>query len=103
LDTAIKNTLEAIQRIGRTIVKLTKGMVDEQGNQLELDEDDPIVVERRDLQIQLRRLQKQRDTAAEQANEDPAKSIKGFYDVLGHLREQFYTRTPQDRKDIMKK
>ena len=103
LDTAIKNTQDAIIRVGKTIVNLTKGLVDDQGNPIALPENDPNIKEQRDLYMQLRRLQKQREKAAEQANEDPSKSITGFYDVLSHVREQFYTRTPQDRKDIMRK
>src|SRR5205085_11229882 len=37
------------------------------------------------------------------AQEDPSKSIVGFYDVLSHLRAKFHKRSPQDKKDIMKK
>jgi hypothetical protein len=103
LDTAIKNTLEAIQRVGRTIVKVTKGLVDEQGNPIELDENDPLIVERRDLQVQLRRLQKQRDDAARQSKEDPSNSISNFYHVLSHLRTEFQKQPPQTKKDMMKK
>ena len=55
LDTAIRNTQEAIQRVGRTIVKLTKGLVDDKGNPIELAEDDPNIVEQRKLYMQLRK------------------------------------------------
>jgi len=103
LDTAISNTLDAIQRVSKTIVILTKRMVDEQGNQIELDEDDPIIVERRDLQMQLRRLQKQRDDASRQSKEDPSNSISGFYYVLSHLTTEFHTLSPQIKKDFIRR
>jgi hypothetical protein len=103
LDTAIKNTQDAIIRVGKTIVALTKGLVDDQGNPIALPENDPNIKEQRDLYIQLRRLQKQREKAAEAANEDPAKSITDFYYVLSHLRAEFNKKDPQTKKDIMKK
>ena len=92
-----------IIRVGKTIVALTKGLVDDQGNPIALPENDPNIKEQRDLYIQLRRLQKQREKAAEQANEDPAKSITDFYYVLSHLRAEFNKKDPQTKKDIMKK
>jgi hypothetical protein len=103
LDTAIRNTQEAIQRVSRTIVKLTKGMVDEQGNQIELAENDPIMVEQRNLYMQLRRLQKQREEAARQGKEDPSNSISDFYHVLGHLTTEFHKLPPITKKDFMKR
>jgi len=103
LDTAIKNTQEAIQRVGRTIVKVTKGMVDEQGKPIELAENDPIIVERRDLQMQLHRLQKQREDAARMGKEDPSASITNFYHVLSHLTTEFHKLPPQTKKDFMRR
>ncbi len=103
LDTAIKNTQKAIMDIGKTIVALTKGLVDENGNQIELDENHPTIKESRILQMQLRRLQLQREKSAEQAGVDPAKSITDFYYVLSHLRAEFNKKDPQTKKDIMKK
>jgi len=103
LDTAIKNTQEAIQRVGRIIVAITKGLVDEQGNPIELAENDPNIVEQRNLYMQLRRLQKQREDAARQSKEDPSTSITNFYHVLSHLRAEFMIQPPQTKKDIMRK
>ena len=103
LDTAILNTQKAVKRVSKTILNVTKDNVDDDGEEIELEKDDPLLVEKRGLQVQLRRLQKQREEAARLNREDPSKSIEGFYDVLSHLREQFYERTPQDRKDIMRK
>lgn len=103
LDAAILNTQKALKRVSNTILKATEGLEDEHGEPIELDKDDPLLVEKRSLLLQLRRLQIQREQAAAQANEDPSKSIVGFYDVLSHLREQFHKRSPQDKKDIMKK
>src|SRR6266852_38838 len=103
LDTAIHNTQKAIKRVSKTIVLLTKGNVDDAGEEIELDENDPIVIEKRGLQVTLRRLQKQREEAAREANEDPAKSITGFYYVLSHLRAEFGKLDPQTKKDIIKK
>src|SRR5207248_10445973 len=45
LDTAIANTQEAIQRVGKTIVTLTKGLVDDKGKPIELAANDPNIVE----------------------------------------------------------
>ncbi len=103
LDTAIHNTQKAIMRVSRTIVLLTKDNVDDEGNEIELDQNDPIVVEKRGLQVQLRRLQKQREDAAKQANEDPAKSITNFYYVLSHMRAEFGKQDPQTKKDIIRR
>jgi hypothetical protein len=103
LDTAIKNTQEAIQRVGRTLVKITKGLVDERGNPLELPENDPLIVEKRNLHMQLYRLQKQRDDAARQSKEDPSNSITGFYHVLSHLTTEFHKLPPQTKKDFMRR
>lgn len=103
LDTHIKNTQDAIIRVGKTIVALTKGLVDDQGNPIALPESDPNIKEQRDLYIQLRRLQKQRDQAAKQAKADPTTSITNFYHTLSHLRAEFHKRDPQDKKDIMRK
>jgi len=103
LDTAIRNTQEAIQRVSKTIVLLTKGNVDDEGKEIELDENDPIVIERRHLQVTLRRLQKQREEAARQTKEDPAHSITNFYHVLSHLRTEFTKQSPQRKKDFIRK
>ncbi len=103
LDTAIIKKQEAIQRVGRTIAKLTKGMVDEDGNQIELAENDPIMVEQRTLYMQLYRLQKQREEAARQSKEDPSNSITNFYHVLSHLTTEFHTLPPQTKKDFMRR
>ena len=54
--------------------------------------------EHRQLQATLRNLKRQRDEAARQQNEDPAKSITGFYHTLSHLRTEFHKRPPQDKK-----
>ncbi len=103
LDTAIKKTQEAIQRVSRTIVFLTKNTIDEAGNPIELAENDPIIVEHRNLQMQLRRLQKQREEAARQTKEDPSNSITGFYHVLSHLTTEFHKLPPQTKKDFMRR
>lgn len=103
LDTAIIKKQEAIQRVGRTIAKLTKGMVDEDGNQIELAENDPIMVEQRNLYMQLRRLQKQREEASRQTKEDPSNSITDFYHVLSHLTTEFHKLPPQTKKDFMRR
>ena len=103
LDTAIIKTQEAIQRVGRTIVKLTKGLFDEQGNPIELADNDPNIVEQRNLYMQLRRLQKQRDDAARLSNEDPSASITNFYHVLSHLTTEFHKLPPQTKKDFMRR
>ncbi|MGH2495796.1 MAG: hypothetical protein ACRDIV_13945 [Ktedonobacteraceae bacterium] len=103
LDTAILNTQKALKRVSNTILKATEGLVDDNGEPIELDKDDPLLVEKRSLLLQLRRLQIQRDKAAAEAQEDPSRSIVGFYDVLSHLRAKFHKRDPQDKKDIMKK
>src|SRR5438270_5676954 len=60
LDTAIANTQKAIQRDTKTIILVTKDNIDDEGNEIELEENDPLIVEKRGLQVQLRRLQKQR-------------------------------------------
>jgi len=103
LDTSIKDTQETIQRISRTIVKMTKGMVDDDGNQIELDADDPIMVEKRKLHIQLRRLQKEREATARASHEDPSNSISNFYHVLGHLTAEFHKLPPQNKKDFIRR
>jgi hypothetical protein len=103
LDTAILNTQKAIKRVSKTIVLLTKDNVDDEGNEIELDQNDPIVVEKRSLQVQLRRLQKRREEAARETNEDPAKSITNFYYVLSHMRAEFTKQDPQTKKDIFKR
>lgn len=103
LDSAILNTQKALKRVSNTILKATEGLEDENGEPIELEKDDPLLVEKRSLLLQLRRLQIQREQAAAQANEDPSRSIKDFYYVLSHLRAEFHKKDPQTKKDIMKK
>lgn len=111
LDTAIYQTKKALRRVSKTIVALTKQLtaedeeLDEEDSEgaLELDPNDPIMKEHRQLQADLRRLQRQREEAARTLNEDPAKSITDFYHTLMHLRTEFHKRKPQDKKDIIRK
>ena len=111
LDTAIHNTEKALRKLSRTIVVLTKQLAleedegddTEENKKLELNQNDPIVKEHRQLQAELRRLQRQREEAARIVNEDPAKSITNFYHVLSHLRAEFTKQDPQTKKDIMRK
>lgn len=108
LDTAIHKTQLALKKVSRTIVILTKQLAEEEaagkeGEEAELDPNDPIVKEHRLLQQQLRNLKRQRDEAALLANEDPTRSITDFYHVLSHLRAEFHKKDPQTKKDIMKK
>ncbi len=106
LDTAIHNTQKALRKLSRTIVLLTKtdaGEEDADDEEQELDPNDPLVKEHRQLQATLRRLQKQRDEAALLTKADPAQSISNFYYVLSHLRAEFSKKDPQTKKDIIKK
>ncbi len=106
LDTAIAKTQNALRKVSRTIVMLTKQLAEEEGTkeeETELDPTDPIVKEYRKLSATLRNLKRQRDEAARIANEDPARSITDFYHVLSHVRAEFHTKDPQTKKDIMKK
>ena len=111
LDTAIHQTKKALRRVSKTIVALTKQLAEEDEDldeddpesALELDPSDPIVKEHRQLQADLRRLQRQREEASRTLNEDPAKSISDFYHTLMHLRTEFHKRRPQDKKDIIRK
>jgi hypothetical protein len=57
------------------------------------------VKEHRQLQADLRRLQRQREEASRTLNEDPAKSISDFYHTLLHLRTEFHKREPQDKRE----
>ena len=59
--------------------------------------------EHRQLQADLRRLQRQREEASRTLNEDPAKSISDSYHTLLHVRTEFHKRKPQDKKDIIRK
>src|SRR6266568_1530663 len=70
LDTAILNTQKAVKRVSKTILNVTKDNVDDDGEEIELEKDDPLLVEKRGLQVQLRRLQKQREEAARLDRED---------------------------------
>jgi hypothetical protein len=109
LDTAIRNTKKALRRVSLLLVAITKkgGEEDQQEEEeegaIELDPNDPLVKEHRQLQADLRRLIRQREEAARLTLEDPAKSITNFYHTLSHLRTEFHTRKPQDKKDIMRK
>jgi hypothetical protein len=102
LDIAIQQTQAALKRLSKTIVLLSKGYgeVDEE---TELDPDDPIVKEHRKLAATLRNLQRQRQEAAIESEEDPAQSIDNFYYVLSHLRSEFNKKPPQTKKDIIRK
>jgi hypothetical protein len=103
LDTAIHNTQKAIKRVSRSIVLSTEGNLDDEGEEIELAADDPLIIEKRGLQVQLRRLQKQREDAAKTANEDPGLSISNFYHVLSHMRAEFNKQDPQTKKDIIRR
>jgi hypothetical protein len=59
--------------------------------------------EHRQLQADLRRLQRQREESSRTLNEDHAKSISDFYHTLLHVRIEFHKRKPQDKKDIIRK
>ncbi len=98
LDIAIQKTQIALKRLSKAIVLLSEGNEDE-----ELDPDDPIVKEHRKLSSTLRSLLKQRQEAAIETQEDPAKNIENFYHVLAHLRSEFTNKPPQTKKDIIKK
>ena len=99
LDMAIHKTQQALRRISKTIVMLTKS----DGEEQELDPNDPIIKEHRSLTATLRNLQKQRAEAAIEVQEDPAASIENFYGVLSHLRAEFNRKAPQTKKDIIRK
>ncbi len=106
LDTAIQKTQAALRKLSRTIVALTKQdkeNEDTEEEEIQLDSDDPIVKEHRKLSGTLRNLQKQRDEAARESQEDPATSIENFYHVLSHLRVEFTKKPPQTKKDIIRK
>ncbi len=114
LDSHIRNTKKALKRVNLTIVALLKELAEEDNEDAEtedgeetitagLDPNLPIMKEHRQLQATLRNLKRQRDEAARQQNEDPAKSITGFYHTLSHLRTEFHKRPPQDKKDIIRK
>jgi hypothetical protein len=106
LDTAIAKTQNALKKVSRTIAALIKKMAEEEGlaeQDVELDPNDPLMKEYRQLSATLRRLKRQRDEAALLANEDPTRSITDFYHVLSHLRSEFTKQDPQTKKDIMKK
>src|SRR5260221_212258 len=62
-----------------------------------------IMKEHRQLSSTLRNLQKQRQEAALESQEDPAASIDNFYHVLSHLRQEFGRKPPQTKKDIIRK
>src|SRR5260221_2093609 len=79
---------------------LTSG---DDGEGKELHHDDPIMKEHRQLSSTLRNLQKQRQEAALESQEDPAASIDSFYHVLSHLRQEFGRKPPQTKKDIIRK
>ncbi len=102
LDTAIQKTHAALTRISKTIVLLSKSDGDD-GEGKELHHDDPIMKEHRQLSSTLRNLQKQRQEAALESQEDPAASIDSFYHVLSHLRQEFGRKPPQTKKDIIRK
>lgn len=101
LDTAIQKTQATLKKLSHTIVLLTKFQKGEE--EKELGPDDPIVKEHRKLANTLRNLQKQRDETAWEAQEDPGKSIANFYHVLSHLRAEFNSKPPQNKKDIIRK
>jgi hypothetical protein len=61
------------------------------------------MVEQRNLYMQLRRLQKQREEAARQSKEDPSNSTTDFYHVLSHLTTEFHKLPPQTKKDFMRR
>jgi hypothetical protein len=91
-----------LRRVSKTIVALTKQLAEEEEDveeddpegALELDPNDPIVKEHRQLKADLRRLQRQREEASRTLNEDHAKSISDFYHTLMHLRTEFHKRKP---------
>ena len=71
--------------------------------QKELKPDDPLIKSHRELSATLHNLEKQRKEAAIACREDPATSIKNFYHILSHLRHEFFSKSPQTRKDIIRK
>lgn len=104
LDIAIKRKEALLKKLSRTIVLLTQQEEDDmQEEEPKLNPNDPIVKKYREISASLRQLRQQRKEAGNRAQEDPEKTIHGFYSTLGHLRTEFLKRSPQDKKDIIQK
>jgi|GEM_PF-2330201 len=102
LDTAIQNTSATLKSISSAIMLLVAPENDNEEKK-ELKPDDPLVKSHRELSATLHNLEKQRKEAAVAGKEDPSASIKNFYHILSHLRHEFFSKSPQTRKDIIRK
>jgi hypothetical protein len=102
LDTAIQETDAALKEMSQTLVLLLKPEHAKEEKRA-LKPNDPLIKAHRELQATLRNLEKQREEAAKLAKEDPTQSVTDFYHVLSHLRSEFNSKSPQTKKDIIRR